>query len=261
MYRGGVWQRWWVRCGGGQSWHHQVGWSGGQVPGHVVGRAGRVASCGDAGLHAVRALQAQRVIGVLTVLSTLPPSWQVVQDGVVHEGREARGACREGARPTQGVPLALSLSCCFLLQLSQSPPLLLNHLLPYRRDRWESQWATHPSGRTLAPSQTEGRGEQGEFNTGHPHEPPPASLKPPQLQVQLPCQCFSRLHIWPQPRSLASALFLHPEPIQGTDPAHVVPWQHDGQVAPAHNQGLNGGDICTHPACWGREKEEMVGAP
>lgn len=120
---------------------------------------------------------------------------------------------------------------------------------------------THPSRRTLAPSQREGRGEQGKFNTGHPHEPPPASLKPPQLQVQLPCQCFSRLHIWPQPCSLASALFLHPEPIQGTDPAHVVPWQHDGQVAPAHNQGLNRWGHMHPPCLLGKGEGRDGGSP
>lgn len=81
---------------------------------------------------------------------------------------------------------------------------------------------THP-GRTLAASQTEERGEQEEVNTGHSLHPPPTSLKPPQLQVQLSCQCFSRLHNWPQPYSLASALFLHLRPTQGTEPAQVVP--------------------------------------
>ena len=66
---------------------------------------------------------------MFTLLPTLLPSRQVVQDGVVHDWGEARGACQGGC-PMQGIPLALSLSCCFLLQLSQSPPLLLNYLLP-----------------------------------------------------------------------------------------------------------------------------------
>ena len=35
------------------------------VPGHVVGGADRVAPRGDAGLHAVGALQAQRMTGLL----------------------------------------------------------------------------------------------------------------------------------------------------------------------------------------------------
>lgn len=82
-------QRWQVWFRGGQSCHHQAGWGRGQVPGHVVGGTGGVASCGDAGLHAVRALQAQCVIGVLTLLPTFPPSWQMMQDGVVHEWGEA----------------------------------------------------------------------------------------------------------------------------------------------------------------------------
>lgn len=120
-----------------------IGWGGDQVPGHVVRGAGRVAPCGDAGLHAVGTLQAQCVIGVLALLPTFPPGWQVVQDRVVHEWGEARGTRWEGGRPVQGIPLALCLGCCFLLQLSQSPPLLLNHLLPCRRDRQELQWAPH----------------------------------------------------------------------------------------------------------------------
>lgn len=103
---------------------------GGRVPGHVVGGAGGVAR-GGAGLHAVGALQAQRVVGVLALLPALPAR-QVVQDGV-HERREARGPGREGGRPMQGVPLALSLGRGSLLQLSQPPPLLLDHLLPCRR--------------------------------------------------------------------------------------------------------------------------------
>lgn len=72
---------------------------------------------------------------MLTLLPTFPPGWQVMQDGVVHECGEARGACWEGGHPVQSIPLALSLGCCFLLQLSQSPPLFLNHLLPCRKGK------------------------------------------------------------------------------------------------------------------------------
>lgn len=75
---------------------------------------------------------------MFTLLSTLPAGWQVVQDGMVHECREAGGACRKGCRTMQGIPLALSLRCRFLLQFGQSPPLLLNHLVPCKRE-WESK--------------------------------------------------------------------------------------------------------------------------
>lgn len=61
---GGGWRRLWAQAWG--------------VPGHVVRGAGRVAPSGDAGLHAVRALQTQRIVGVLTLLPTLPPHRQVV---------------------------------------------------------------------------------------------------------------------------------------------------------------------------------------
>lgn len=71
---------------------------------------------------------------MLALLPTLPPRRQVVQDRV-HERGEAQGACQERGCPVQGIPLALSLGRRSLLQLSQPPPLLLNHLLPCRRDR------------------------------------------------------------------------------------------------------------------------------
>lgn len=61
----------------------------------------------------------------------------------MQELREARGPGREGRGPVQGVPLALRLGRRLLLQLSQPPPLLLNHLLPCRSDRQESRWAPH----------------------------------------------------------------------------------------------------------------------
>lgn len=142
----------------------------------------------------------------------------------------------------QGIPLALRLGRCFLLQLSQPPPLLLYHLLPCRRDRWESQWVSNPSRRGdtgIATNHHRQREEasRDRLTQGSPL-PAPASLKPRQLQtsnparLQLPAQLATA-------HSLASAFFLHPEPTQGTKPVQVVPWQLDGQLAPAHNQGLN----------------------
>lgn len=86
-------------------------------------------------------------------------------------------------------------------------------------------------------SQTEGGGEQGQVNTGQP-SPTPASLKPRQLQTSNPARLQSPAQL-ATAHSLASAFFLHPEPTQGTKPVQVVPWQLDGQLAPAHNQGLN----------------------
>lgn len=224
-----------------------TGKGGGQAPGHVVGGTGRVAPRGDAGLHAVRALQAQCVVRVLALIPTLPPSWQVVQDGVVHKWGEARGAHWERGCPVQGIPLALCLSRCFLLQLSQPPPLLLNYLLPCRRDRRGSEW--HLPGRTLAVSQTEVGDEQGEVNTWQsprptsfpeaPTAPGPATL--PMLQSSAQLAIVHRL---------ASALFLHPEPTQGTEPG-----QHDSCVALAHKQGLTGqAGYMHHHACWRRQK-------
>lgn len=125
----------------------------------------------------------------------------------MHESGEARGARWEGGCPVQGIPLALCLSCRFLLQLSQSPPLLFNHLLSCRRDRWESQWAPHPAKEQASGSTTHRRrGKQGEVNTEQPPLPA-ASLRPLQLQAWLLCQCFSRLHNRPQMQSLASVLF------------------------------------------------------
>lgn len=45
---------------------HQTRVSPSVVPEHVVRRAGRVVARGHAGVHAVGALQAQRVIGLLS---------------------------------------------------------------------------------------------------------------------------------------------------------------------------------------------------
>lgn len=181
----------------------------GRVPGHVVRRAGRGAARGDAGLHAVRALQAQCVVGVLAILPALPADRQVVQDGVVHERGEAGGARREGGRPVQGIPLALRLGRSLLLQLSQAPPLLLDHLLSCGRDRAVTAGPLGDTG-----SITEARGEQGEVSTGPTPQPPTSSPKatPRQPQVQPPCQRCGRLQAWPPPRRLASALPQHPAP-------------------------------------------------
>lgn len=49
-------------------------------PGHVVRRAGRVVSSGDACVHAVRALQAEGVVRLFPRRGRC-----VVQDGVVHD--------------------------------------------------------------------------------------------------------------------------------------------------------------------------------
>ena len=68
-----------------------------------------------------------------------------MQDGVVHERREARGPGGEGRRPMQGVPLALRLRRCFLLQFRQPPPLLLDHLLPCAGGTGDVTVGTPPS--------------------------------------------------------------------------------------------------------------------
>lgn len=64
------------------------------------------------------------------------------------------------------------------------------------------------------PSQKEGGSEQGEVNT---EQISPSSFpEAPTAPGQWPCQGFNHLHNWPW-HSLTSALFLHPEPTQGTD--------------------------------------------
>lgn len=69
----------------------------------------------------------------------------MVQDGVVHHGRAVdmgRGilGVEVGLRAVERIPLALGLHCSPLLQLSQSPPLLLDHLMAWgwreRADLW-----------------------------------------------------------------------------------------------------------------------------
>lgn len=137
------------------------------VPGHVVWRAGRVVPRGHAGVHAVGALQAQRVVRLL-------PGWRrlVVQDGVLHErrgpqravaqrravghdrgvgGRGARGGHEVGLRPVQRLPLALSFSRRSLLELGQTTSLFFDHLLTWRNEEEEEEPGqrrdrTHESG-------------------------------------------------------------------------------------------------------------------
>lgn len=110
----------------------------------------------------------------------------MVQDGVVHEWREARGPGGKGCHPVQGIPLALCLSRGLLLQLRQPPPLLLDHLLPCMGGRGMSRWAPTQPGRKPAALQTEGGGERGEVTRSSPLAPTrfpkaPAALGPAAL--------------------------------------------------------------------------------
>ena len=106
-------------------------------PGRVVRRAGGVVPGGDAGVHAVRALQAQGVVGPLAGRRRL-----VVQDGVVEQrrggaatrhrrGKGGRRGRQLALRAAERLPLALGLGHRPLLQLGQAAPLLLDHLLAW----------------------------------------------------------------------------------------------------------------------------------
>lgn len=60
----------------------------------------------------------------------------------------------------QGIPLALGLSGCFLLQLGQSPPLLLNHLMPCRRGSGFTEGSSLTGGGKTGASQREEAGRK-----------------------------------------------------------------------------------------------------
>lgn len=118
------------------------------IPAHVVRRAGRVVPSGHTGVHAIRALQAQGVVRLLPGRRGL-----MVQDGVMNQRRGPQGSVaqrgavghdggvggRRGGRghevrlgAVEGLPLALSLGCCSLLELGQTAALLFDHLLTWR---------------------------------------------------------------------------------------------------------------------------------
>lgn len=180
----------------------------------------------------------------------------------MQELREARGPGREGRGPVQGVPLALRLGRRLLLQLSQPPPLLLNHLLPCRSDRWESRGAPHLPREDAGCITDGGRRRAGTREHGAAPLPPTSFPEAPAAPGPAALATLCHLHNWSQPCSLTSALPLCPEPTRGTEPAQVGPRQHNGQVAPAHNHGLNRWAGHMHPpCCWGRVMQEMLGAP
>lgn len=117
------------------------------LPGHVIRRAGRVVPRGHAGVHAVRALQAQGVVGLFSGRRGL-----VVQDGVVNQGWGAHRAVAQrravghdrgvggrwggrghevGLGAVERLPLALGLHRRSLLELGQAAALLLDHLMTW----------------------------------------------------------------------------------------------------------------------------------
>lgn len=170
---------------------------------------------------------------------------------MVHECGEARGACWKGGCTMQGIPLALSLCRCFLLQLSQPSPLLLDHLVPCRRGgRSHSGLPTH----------------QGREHWSITDKREGASRK--RLTQSSPCP--HSFHIVPTAPdrgrtncavvrasvcSQTSGLFLHPEHTQGTRTALAVPRQHASQLLQLSAEVCTDEQgTCTHHVSWGRRK-------
>lgn len=178
---------------------------------------------------------------MFALLSTLPASWQVMQDRMMHECREARGACWKRCCTMQGIPLALSLCCCLLLQFRQSPPLLLNHLVSCRRDGGSHRGLlTHQRREHWSITDRERGGEQEEANTAAPAP----DHGPTNCAVVEASVC-----------GLTSGLFLHPEHTQGTRTALAMPRQHASQLSPLSAEACTDEqDTCTHHVFRGRRR-------